>query len=62
MTADGENEKWVVGKPMDRPVGMCRHGENLLIADPHIRTIFSLAPDKSLTVLISSPVDEIKLK
>ena len=62
VSADGEKEKWVVGKPMDRPVGLCRHGENLLIADPHIRTIFSLAPDKKLTVLVNSPVDEIKLK
>ena len=32
-------------------------GANLLIADPHIRTIFSLAPDKTLTVVVSSPVD-----
>ena len=62
VTAEGEKEKWVVGEPMDRPVGLCRSGENLLIADPHIRTIFSLAPDKTLKVLVSSPVDEIKLK
>ena len=60
MTAEGEKEKWVVGEPLDRPVGLCRSGENLLIADPHIRTIFSLAPDKKLTVLVSSPVDEKK--
>jgi len=50
VTADGTKEKWIEGKPLDRPVGLCAHGENLLIADPHIRTIFSLAPDKSLTV------------
>ena len=62
VTAEGEKEKWVVGEPMDRPVGLCRSDENLLIADPHIRTIFSLAPDKTLKVLVSSPVDEIKLK
>ncbi len=62
VTAEGEKEKWVVGEPLDRPVGLCRSGENLLIADPHIRTIFSLAPDKTLKVLVSSPVDEIKLK
>jgi hypothetical protein len=37
-------------------VGLCRSGANLLIADPHIRTIFTLAPDKTLTVLASSPV------
>ena len=62
VTAEGEKEKWVVGEPLDRPVGLCRSGENLLIADPHIRTIFSLAPDKTLKVPVSSPVDEIKLK
>ncbi len=62
VTAEGEKEKWVVGEPLDRPVGLCRNGENLLIADPHIRTIFSLAPDKKLSVLVNSPVDEVKLK
>ena len=62
VTADGEKEKWVVGEPMDRPVGLCLSGQNLLIADPHIRTIFSLAPDKKLSVLASSPVAEIKVK
>lgn len=55
VTPDGEKQQWVVGPPLDRPVGLCRSGNNLLIADPHIRTIFSLAPDKSLTVLASSP-------
>jgi DNA-binding beta-propeller fold protein YncE len=58
VTADGEKEKWVAGEPLDRPVGLCRSGENLLIADPHIRTIFSLAPDKTLSVLVSSPVEK----
>jgi sugar lactone lactonase YvrE len=56
VTADGKPEKFVSGPPMDRPVGLCRSGDNLLIADPHIRTIFSLAPDKTLTVLANSPV------
>lgn len=57
ITAEGEKQQWVVGAPLDRPVGLCRSGDNLLIADPHIRTIFNLAPDKTLTVLASSPVD-----
>ena len=57
IAADAKPEKFVAGEPLDRPVGLCRSGENLLIADPHIRTIFTLAPDKSLTVLVSSPVD-----
>lgn len=58
VTAAGEKEKWVVGEPLDRPVGLARSGANLLIADPHIRTIFSLAPDRKLTVIASSPVAE----
>lgn len=57
VSADGKPEKFVSGPPLDRPVGLCRSGENLLVADPHIRTIFTLASDKSLTVLVSSPVD-----
>lgn len=57
IAADGIPEKFVAGEPLDRPVGLCRSGANLLIADPHIRTIFSLAPDKTLTVVVSSPVD-----
>lgn len=52
-------ETLVTGTPLDRPVGLCRSGEALLIADPHIRTIFSLATDKSLTVLVSSPVEPV---
>jgi sugar lactone lactonase YvrE len=61
VAPSGEVERWISGEPMDRPVGLCRHGDNLLIADPHIRTIFSLAPDKTLTVFVSSPVDAVKL-
>lgn len=62
VSAAGEVERRVSGEPLDRPVGLCRHGDNLLIADPHIRTIFSLAPDKSLTVFASSPVEPVRLK
>ena len=58
VAADGTKTQWVTGEPLDRPVGLCRSGDNLLIADPHIRTIFSLAPDKTLTVFASSPVDK----
>ncbi|MEI7698794.1 MAG: NHL repeat-containing protein [Planctomycetia bacterium] len=54
--SDGKPEKFVEGAPLDRPVGLCVSGDKLLIADPHIRTIFSLGQDKSLTVVISSPV------
>ncbi len=49
---DGKPEQFVAGDLLDRPVGLCRSGENLLIADPQIRTIFALAPDKTLTVVV----------
>ena len=54
---DGKSEKFVSGPPLDRPVGLCRSGDHLLVADPHIRTIFLLSADKALTMLINSPVD-----
>lgn len=57
VSADGKPEKFVTGSPLDRPVGLCRSGANLLVADPHIRTIFTLSADKTLSVLASSPVD-----
>lgn len=62
VSKDGSSEKFVVGKPLDRPVGLCINGDNLLVADPHIRTIFSLSPDKKLTVLVKSPVAVVKAK
>jgi streptogramin lyase len=53
---DGKPEKFVSGTPLDRPVGLCLNGDSLLVADPHIRTIFSLGLDAKLSVLIQSPV------
>ncbi len=58
VNVDATSEKFVSGPPLDRPVGLCRNGDSLLIADPHIRTIFSLALDKTLTVLSNSPAPE----
>ena len=50
VTTDGHCEKWVDGPPLDRPVGLCRLADDLLITDPHIRTIFRLSPDRQLSV------------
>ena len=55
VPVEGTPEKFVSGPPLDRPVGLCSSGDRLLVADPHIRTIFSLAMDKSLTVLLAAP-------
>lgn len=61
VTPDGEKQKWVEGEPLDRPVGLAKDGDNLLIADPHIRTIFKLEPaEKKLSVLVSSPIEPTK--
>jgi len=56
VTAGAAPEKFAAGAPLDRPVGLCVAGDRLLVADPHIRTIFSIGMDKAVSVLISSPV------
>lgn len=50
VSENGRHELWVQGHPLDRPVGLCRLADDLLIADPHIRTIFRLLPDRRLVV------------
>lgn len=55
VSADGSSEKFVSGEPLDRPVGLCVSGQDFLIADPHIRTIFTLNPDGKLSVFMASP-------
>lgn len=56
ISANASIETWVQGAPLDRPVGLCRLKQDLLIADPHIKTIFRLSPDKKLSVF-SGPAD-----
>lgn len=52
VTADGHCEEWVKGHPLDRPVGLCRWKDDLLIADPHLKTLFRLTPARELSVLV----------
>ena len=54
VDVDGTPEEWVSGKPLDRPVGLCRHEDGWLIADPHIRTLFKLSTDKTLSVFAAA--------
>lgn len=49
VTRDGSAEKWISGAPLDNPVGISWHGENLLIADSRANALFSAAPDGTLT-------------
>ena len=50
VSSDGATEKWLRGRPLDRPVGLCRFGDDLLITDPHRRTVFRLQMPKTVTV------------
>lgn len=49
---DGRCEEWVKGRPLDRPVGLCQWQDDLLIADPHLRTLFRLTPSRELSVFV----------
>jgi hypothetical protein len=42
---DGKPEKWITGKPLDKPVGISFAGERLLIADPHAVMVFEASLD-----------------
>lgn len=53
VSPDGSKEKLKVGSPLDRPVGLCLSGDNLLIADPHIKTIFQMTQAGEISVLAS---------
>ena len=52
VTSAGNCEEWVRGAPLDRPAGLCRSGQDLLIVDPHIRTLFRLSQDGLLTPVL----------
>ena len=42
VPAGGKPEKWVQGKPLQKPVGIVRQGDRLYVADPHAKQIFSI--------------------
>lgn len=51
VAADGTANKWISGDPLMNPVGIALQGENLLIIDSHAKTLFSAAPDGTLTTI-----------
>ncbi|MAX36796.1 MAG: hypothetical protein CME33_09560 [Gimesia sp.] len=53
VAADGTTEKWVVGEPFKNPVGITRQGQNILVSDPHAKTVFSVDPEKNVSELLS---------
>ncbi|QDT76883.1 Serine/threonine-protein kinase PknD [Gimesia maris] len=52
VAADGTTEKWVSGEPFINPVGITRQGQNILVADPHAKTVFSVDPEKNVSDLL----------
>jgi len=52
VTPDGKAEKWVSGEPFKNPVGIALQGKNILVADPHAKTVFSIDPEKAITDLL----------
>jgi len=52
VTPDGKTEKWVSGEPFKNPVGIARSGPNILVSDPHAKTVFSIDPEKKITDLL----------
>ncbi len=47
LPSGGQAKKLASGEPLNHPVGITLAGEQLFIADPHAKTIFSLAKDGS---------------
>ena len=45
VPAKGKPEKFFSGEPLKNPVGLWKHGDKLLIADPHQKMIYSLPID-----------------
>ncbi|WP_145179789.1 hypothetical protein [Gimesia aquarii] len=52
VTTDGKTEKWVSGDPFKNPVGITLQGENVLVSDPHAKTVFSVDPEKKISDLL----------
>ncbi len=52
VAADGTTEKWVSGEPFKNPVGITRQGQNILVADPHAKMVFSVDPEKNVSELL----------
>lgn len=52
VTSDGKTEKWVSGDPFKNPVGIALQGENILVSDPHAKTVFLVDPDKKIRDLL----------
>lgn len=52
VAVDGTTEKWVSGEPFINPVGITRQRQDILVADPHAKTVFSVDPEKNVSDLL----------
>lgn len=54
----GKPEKWITGKPLINPVGLCWHKGTLLVADPHAKAIYAASPDGKLTPFVAPKISD----
>lgn len=52
VTPDGKTEKWISGEPFKNPVGIAVSGKNILVTDPHAKTVFSVDSEKKISDLL----------
>lgn len=52
VTPDGKTEKWISGEPFKNPVGISLQGKNILVSDPHVKTVFLVDPEKKISDLL----------
>jgi glucose/arabinose dehydrogenase len=58
VAPDGGVSQWIVGAPLEAPVGLARYGEQLLITDPRAVSLFSASSQGTLTRLISGRISD----
>ena len=51
-------EKWISGKPLNKPVGLTFAGGRLLVADPHAKMIFEASLDGKIAPLKFEPAEK----
>ena len=50
-----EPKPFLQGAPLNKPVGLAKRGDDLLVADPHAKQIFVVTPDGKATPLVGGP-------
>jgi len=55
ITPEGEQAEWFSGEPLKSPVGLAWKGTSLLIADPKIRALIEITPEKQATKVELAP-------